>query len=247
MRHGALERTGQPGRAAHGGPARLPPAPGHAPRPPAERRAEIMAAARALYEEQGPLAAPPSRTSRTAMGVTRSLFYHYFPDKEAVTYGGARRLRGGLPGGDATTGTRNRRPGDIEQRARRASCSSCGVGAVRARRVPRSSLASQRERGALPRVREPRGRPDVASYLVESDGARLRVRCHEVRIEHRLRDVLRAHPGRSWATCARIPTPSDAGWWQDLIAQTLHMDRGRRLTFPPPSGGEGWLSSAAAA
>lgn len=49
-----------------------------------ERRQQIVEAARQLYEEQG-----LSRTSvkdisdRCAM--TRSLFYHYFPDKQAVT------------------------------------------------------------------------------------------------------------------------------------------------------------------
>ncbi len=49
-----------------------------------ERREEIIDAARSLYEEKG-----LSRTSiqdiTKRVGVTRSLFYHYFPNKEAVT------------------------------------------------------------------------------------------------------------------------------------------------------------------
>ena len=48
------------------------------------RRDDIVEAARQLYEEQG-----LSRTSVQAItdrvGVARSLFYHYFPDKNAVT------------------------------------------------------------------------------------------------------------------------------------------------------------------
>lgn len=49
-----------------------------------QRRSDIVEAARQLYEERG--------LSRTSMkdiaeraGITRSLFYHYFPDKQAVT------------------------------------------------------------------------------------------------------------------------------------------------------------------
>ncbi len=49
-----------------------------------ERRSQIVAAARELYERNG-----LSRTSvqdiTNEVGVARSLFYHYFPDKDAVT------------------------------------------------------------------------------------------------------------------------------------------------------------------
>ena len=50
----------------------------------AERRADIVAAARELYEEQG-LSKTSVQDITNRMGVARSLFYHYFPDKEAVT------------------------------------------------------------------------------------------------------------------------------------------------------------------
>ena len=50
----------------------------------AERRADIVAAARELYEEQG-LSKTSVQDITNRVGVTRSLFYHYFPDKEAVT------------------------------------------------------------------------------------------------------------------------------------------------------------------
>ncbi len=49
-----------------------------------ERRAEIVSAARDLYEEKG-LARTTVKDISDRVGVTRSLFYHYFDDKDAVT------------------------------------------------------------------------------------------------------------------------------------------------------------------
>ena len=48
------------------------------------RRAEIIAVARELYEERG-IAQTTIMDITARMGVTRTLFYHYFPDKESVT------------------------------------------------------------------------------------------------------------------------------------------------------------------
>ena len=50
----------------------------------AARRDAIVEAARQLYEEQG-LSRTSVRDITNRVGVTRTLFYHYFPDKEAVT------------------------------------------------------------------------------------------------------------------------------------------------------------------
>ena len=50
----------------------------------AARRAKIVAATRELYEERG-MAHTTVKDITEAVGVTRSLFYHYFPDKDAVT------------------------------------------------------------------------------------------------------------------------------------------------------------------
>lgn len=50
----------------------------------ASRRAEIVSAARVLYEERG-MAHTTVKDITASVGVTRSLFYHYFPDKDAVT------------------------------------------------------------------------------------------------------------------------------------------------------------------
>jgi len=50
----------------------------------ASRRAEIVSAARTLYEERG-MAHTTVKDITASVGLTRSLFYHYFPDKDAVT------------------------------------------------------------------------------------------------------------------------------------------------------------------
>ena len=50
----------------------------------AARRAQIVAAARELYEQRG-LSHTSVKDITEAVGVTRSLFYHYFTDKDAVT------------------------------------------------------------------------------------------------------------------------------------------------------------------
>lgn len=51
---------------------------------PATRRDDIVAAARDLYEERG-LSRTTVKDITERVGVTRSLFYHYFSDKDAVT------------------------------------------------------------------------------------------------------------------------------------------------------------------
>lgn len=48
------------------------------------RRAQIIAAARDLYEERG-LSHTTVKDITERVGITRTLFYHYFPDKDAVT------------------------------------------------------------------------------------------------------------------------------------------------------------------
>lgn len=48
------------------------------------RKLEIAAAARELYEERG-LSRTTVKDITERVGVTRTLFYHYFPDKDAVT------------------------------------------------------------------------------------------------------------------------------------------------------------------
>ena len=52
--------------------------------PAGDRRDEIVDAARSLYEEKG-LSRTTIQDITARVGVTRSLFYHYFPNKDAVT------------------------------------------------------------------------------------------------------------------------------------------------------------------
>lgn len=48
-----------------------------------QRRSDIVEAARQLYEERG-LSRTSVKDIAERAGITRSLFYHYFPDKQAV-------------------------------------------------------------------------------------------------------------------------------------------------------------------
>lgn len=49
-----------------------------------QRRSDIVEAARQLYEERG-LSRTSVKDIAERAGITHSLFYHYFPDKQAVT------------------------------------------------------------------------------------------------------------------------------------------------------------------
>ena len=49
-----------------------------------QRRSDIVEAARQLYEDRG-LSRTSVKDIAERAGITRSLFYHYFPDKQAVT------------------------------------------------------------------------------------------------------------------------------------------------------------------
>ena len=49
-----------------------------------QRRSDIVEAARQLFEERG-LSRTSVKDIAERAGITRSLFYHYFPDKQAVT------------------------------------------------------------------------------------------------------------------------------------------------------------------
>ena len=191
----------------------------HAMMDPAERREEIIAAARALYEEKG-LARTTIQDITGRIGVARSLFYHYFPDKDAVTSAVL----------DAYIAdylealhywNANRRQGDIEH-----ALSSV----VRLLRVAlfehdafRAALAS-RENAALYLEFINSVADQTATYLIEST-VRDYQALHEVRIDHLYETFyvlilgiigyMRHHPDADDALIA------------DLIAQTLHMERGQ--------------------
>lgn len=190
----------------------------HSMKAPEERRAEIIRAARELYEEQG-LAHTSILDITSRVGVTRTLFYHYFPDKDAVTYAVL----------DAYIAdylealhywNANRRPGDIEHAL--SSVVHLLRVALFEHDAFRAALASQ-ENAALYLEFINRVADQTATYLIESTVRDYEAR-HEVRIEHRYETFyvlilgvigyMRKHPDADDALVA------------DLIAQTLHMDRG---------------------
>ena len=173
----------------------------------AERRADIVAAARELYEEQG-LSKTSVQDITNRMGVARSLFYHYFPDKEAVT---SAVLDDYVADFIEATHYWNaqRHPGDIE---------SALSSVVKLMRLGVFEHDSFRRIDFVNRVAD-----RVATYIVDTT-VRDYGALHEIRIEHvyetfyvlilGIVGYLRTHPD------------VDDEVLKDLIAQTLHMDRG---------------------
>lgn len=189
----------------------------HSMADPAERRNEIIVTARTLYEDKG-MAKTSIQDITATMGVARSLFYHYFADKDAVT--------------SAVLDTyvadylealhywnANRRVGDIDHAL---------TSLVRLLRVAlfehnafREAIASQ-ENAALYLDFINRIADKTAEYFLQSTVRDYESR-HEVHIEHRYETFymlilgvigyLRTHP------------TVDDQVIVDLIAQTLHMDR----------------------
>ena len=121
------------------------------------RRAQIIAAARDLYEERG-LSHTTVKDITERVGVTRTLFYHYFPDKDAVTSAVIDDYTQDYIEALAHW-NEERIEGDIDH-----ALSTIVRLPVRRRHLPyRPFLA--RERRALPRVREPRrGRNDALHH-----------------------------------------------------------------------------------
>ena len=191
----------------------------------AERRADIVAAARELYEEQG-LSKTSVQDITNRMGVARSLFYHYFPDKEAVTsavlddyvadYLEALRLW-----------NESRRPGDIE-RALESVVKLLRLG-VFEHDAFRLSLASK-ENAELYLEFLDRVADRTASYIV-STTVRDYDAAHGVRIDH-VHETFYILIVGMVSFVRRHPEAGDEVL-KDLIAQTLHMERGDAR----PSGG----------
>ena len=186
--------------------------------PSATRQGDIVAAARALYEEQG-LSKTSVQDITDRVGVTRSLFYHYFSDKEAVTsavlddyvadfieamhYWNAQRRTGDIEYALSTV-VRLMRLGVFEHDAFR------------------QSLASK-ENAALYLEFVNRVADRVATYIVGTT-VRDYGQLHEIRIEHVYETFYMLILGII-GYVRRHPDVSDEVL-KDLIAQTLHMDRG---------------------
>ena len=182
-----------------------------------ERRAEIVQTARELYEEQG-LAHTTIQDITSRMGVARSLFYHYFPDKDAVTTAVL----------DAYVEdylealhywNENRRVGDIDHALR--TLTHLLRTALFEKDSFRAALAS-RENAALYIEFINRVAEQTAQYLIDST-VRDYQSLHEVRIDHLYETFYLLIVGIISYTRRHPEVPDEVVC--DLIAQTLHMDR----------------------
>ena len=183
------------------------------------RREQIIACTRELYEEKG-LAKTSVQDIADRVGVTRSLFYHYFTDKDAVT---SAVLDSYIEDflGMLKTWNDDRVEGDVD------GALDTIVPVLRRALFDRGSFRralASRENAALYIDFINRVADQAARYIVTTtvqDYERL----HEVRIEHVYESFyvliigvvgyLRTHPDASDAIV------------KDIIAQSLHLDRGR--------------------
>lgn len=185
----------------------------------AARRASIIQAARELYEERG-LSQTSVQSITDRIEITRTLFYHYFPDKDAVT---SAVLDDYI--GDYLEALQHwnhgRKKGDIEH-ALESVVKILRLGIFENDSF-RRALAS-RENSALYLDFLNRVADRTASYIVDTtvqDYSAL----HEIKIDHiyetfyvliiGIVGYIRCHP------------ETDDEVLKDIIAQTLHMDRGR--------------------
>lgn len=181
------------------------------------RRLEIVAATRELYEEQG-LSRTTVKDITERVGVTRTLFYHYFPDKDAVTsavlddyiqdYIEALELW-----------NEGRIEGDVDHALRTiVKLLRIGLFEDDAFHVALSS----RENAALYLEFINRVADETTRYIIDTT-VRDYAELHEIRIKHLYETFyvlilgvigyLRKHPDADDAVIA------------DVIAQTLHLDR----------------------
>ena len=192
----------------------------------AARRDAIVEAARQLYEEQG-LSRTSVRDITNRVGVTRTLFYHYFPDKEAVT---SAVLDNYIE--DFIEALRiwnaERRTGDIEH-ALTSVVKILRLGLFE-HDAFRLSLAS-RENAALYLEFVNRVADRIASYMVNTT-VRDYERFHEIKINHVYETFYLLTIGIV-GYVRRHPDVDDEVI-KDLIAQTLHMDRGTTLPDKGP-------------
>ncbi len=181
------------------------------------RRLEIIAATRELYEEKG-LSKTTVQDITNRVGVTRTLFYHYFPDKDAVTMAVLDDYIADYVEA-LTYWNEERNEGEVDQAL--ASVVKLLRLALFEQDPFHVALAS-RENAALYLEFVNRVAHHTANYIIETtvqDYAAL----HEIRIQHLYETFyvlivgvigyLRNHPDADDAIIA------------DVIAQTLHMDR----------------------
>lgn len=183
-----------------------------------DRRNEIVEAARALYEERG-LAKTSVQDIMDRVGAARSLFYHYFPNKRAVTSAVLDNYTQDFLEA-LHYWNEDRSVGDIEHAL--SSVVKLMRRAIFEHNAFRIALASD-ENANLYLEFVNRVADRMTTYIIETTVEDYRA-LHEVRIEHLYETFytlilgiigfVRSHPDVSDEVIV------------DLIAQTLHMDRG---------------------
>lgn len=183
----------------------------------AVRRAELIEAARDLYEEKG-LSKTSVQDIADRVGVTRSLFYHYFKDKDELTLAVLDSLVAEYVEA-LTFWDQEREEGQIDDAL---------LSVVKLLRVglfensPLHAALASKENSALYLEFVNRVTHHIATHMIEHTVADYR-KLHEVRIEHLYETFyvlvagvigyLRNHPDADDAVIA------------DVIAQTLYIDR----------------------
>ncbi len=180
------------------------------------RRQQIIEAARDLYEQQG-LSHTSIMDVTARIGVTRTLFYHYFPDKDALTSAVLDAYIDDFVEA-LEHWNEGRREGDIDH-ALRTIVRLLRIGLFEKDSF-RVALAS-RENAALYLEFVNRVADHAARYIMDTT-VRDYAALHAIRIEHLYETFyvlilgvigyLRQHPDADDAVIA------------DVIAQTLHMD-----------------------
>ncbi len=199
-----------------------------------ERRQQIVEAARQLYEEQG-LSRTSVKDISERCSMTRSLFYHYFPDKQAVTSAVLDDYIADYIESLALWDS-EREVGNIENAL---------TGVVKVMRLGvfegssfRRSLDTK-ENASLYLQFINRVADRTATFFVETT-VRDYAKLHEVKIDHLYETFYVLILG----ICGYIRTHRDADddVLKDIIAQTLHMERGCNVA---PSEGAADVCSAA--
>lgn len=182
-----------------------------------ERRAEIIAVARDLYEEKG-LTRTSIQDITNRVGVTRSLFYHYFKDKDELTSAVLDALVDEYVEA-LTYWNQGRQEGEIDD-ALASVVKVLRVGLFE--NSPLHAALTSKENASLYLEFVNRVTHHIATYMLEStvqDYGKL----HEIKIQHLYETFyvlilgvigyLRTHPDTDDSVIA------------DLIAQTLYLDR----------------------
>lgn len=191
-----------------------------------ERKAQIVEAARQLYEEKG-LARTSVKDISERCGIARSLFYHYFPDKQAVTSAVIDDFIADYIE-LLQFWNEQRTPGNIEEAL---------DGVVRVLRVGVFENSNFRqaidtcENAALNLEFLNRVADRTATYFIETT-VRDYAQAHPVKIDH----VYETFYVLIMGICMYIRTHRDVSneVLKDIIAQTLHMQRGGKNNETPP-------------